>query len=117
MADEQIEERDPAPVRWVTVDAACAGMVLARPVVVAQQGVMSLTIAAGAVLTADMLVQLMTRGVECVGIEGEPSQDSEESLRRRQMRCRRLEAIFGDERERLESARQELFDALLAGGS
>lgn len=117
MADEQIEERDPAQVRWVTVDAACAGMVLARPVVVAQQGVMSLTIAAGAVLTADMLVQLMTRGVECVGIEGEPSQDAEESLRRRHVRYRRLEAIFGDERERLEPARQELFDVLLAGGS
>lgn len=106
-----------AAVRWITVDSAEPGMVLARPVIAARQGVLSLTLAAGVVLTADLLVQLIARGVECVGVEEGSPGDSEASQLRRQLRRRRLEAIFGDLREHLDAERQALFDALLASGS
>ncbi|MBI2308923.1 MAG: hypothetical protein HYU78_16675 [Rhodocyclales bacterium] len=121
MEDEPIESPGVAPVRWVTVDAAEPGMVLARPVVVARQGVLLLTLAAGAALTADMLAQLIARGVECVGIEDDLPADSAEAQRRRQLRHQlrhqRLEAIFGDARENLDAERRTLFDALLAGST
>lgn len=117
MEDLPIDEALTVPVRWITIDAAEAGMVLARPVVAARQGTLLLTLAAGVTLTADLLVQLIVRGVECVGVEGDPQADPEAERVRREQRYRRIEAIFGAAYDDLDAERRALFDALLAGGS
>jgi len=114
MDDEDVRP-DPA-ARWIAIEVAEPGMVLARPVIAARQRVVSMKLGPGAVLTSDLLAQLIARGVECVGVVDEVPPDDEAREARHSRHRQRLEEIFGAAREQLDGDRAALFDAIFAAG-
>lgn len=102
-------------VRWIPVEEAKAGMILARPAVKWHKRILTLKVPAGTMLTESELAQFMAHGIECIGVVDESFMDAEAVQRRSQAWERRLEAIFGGNRDSLEPERQSMFDALLQG--
>lgn len=104
-------------VRWLTIEEAEAGMVLARPLFATQQGRLALTLAAGTILSADTLLQLIAHSVECVGVQEHVVESTEMKALRRSIHQQRLEEIFGAPVDQIDADRRPLFDLLLSVGS
>ena len=91
---DQATESPPAH-RWRVVEQLQPGMILARPIVVAENDVLVMKLAEGSELTESSIAQMYARGVECAAIvvgdaaDGEAPVDIAEDAYRE-----RLQAIF-----------------------
>ena len=102
--------------RWLPVEALEPGMLLARPVVAVQKGVLCLKLAEGTELTASSIGQMYTRGVECVAVAAPPPVEDEAWLAQCAAYADRLAIIFGSADAAMNPDCQPLHDLLLALG-
>lgn len=115
---ERIEQPPPGDHRWLTVELLKPGMVLARPVVAAANGVLSFKLGEGSELTPSTIGQLYARGIECVAVAIPPPDEAEAEAWR--VPCaayaQRLDIIFSDGQGGIDPACQPLYDLLLIQG-
>lgn len=84
---------------WLTIESLRPGMVLARPVIVAENDKLALHLAEGTELTESSIAQIFSRGVQCAAIVVPPEVKDEAQRARVEAYGERLMAIFGCEDE------------------
>ena len=81
--------------RWLPTLALRPGMVIARPVEGYSGALMTMYLAAGAVISGNTIAQLIVKGVECVAVcEDSPLDAAADALAAASFQ-QRLDAIFG----------------------
>jgi hypothetical protein len=107
----------PAHHRWLPIEALQPGMVLAKPIHVAQHGVLTMKLGEGTELKANTIEQLFSRGVECVPIRDEPAPDNAVFDAQQTAHIERLLVIFASKSTAEVPAEcRDLFDALVMAG-
>ncbi len=110
--DSSPPQSRPPDYVWIPTMAIEPGMVLAKPLLGGSGVNVVIRLAEGSVITADVIAQLVNKGVECVAVRCEaPNAQAWQSAMASYEA--RLREIFGG--EPAESCRP-LFDALLAEG-
>ena len=114
MSDPNIEDAATVATghHWLAVELLRPGMVLARPVIVAENDVLVMKLAEGTELTESSIAQIVARCVECAAIVVPPADDAARQVRLAAY-VERLNLIFDCEDEIfLEEARRPLYEAL-----
>jgi hypothetical protein len=108
---------EPAPHRWLPIEALQPGMVLAKPVHVAQHGVLIMKLGEGVELQANTIDQLFSKGVECVPVRDDSTPDNAHLAALKKAYRERLLVIFASEtEEEVQPNCRKLFSALLIAG-
>lgn len=106
----------PPPARgycWRPTMDLAPGMVIAKPVVGAAGGRATMLLAAGGLITAETIAQLVNKGVACVAVvDSAPADEKTRADAARRFEAR-LHEIFGADPD---THCRALFDALIADG-
>lgn len=107
----------PTHHRWLPIEALQPGMVLAKPVHIAQHGILTMKLSEGTELQANTIEQMFSRGVECAPIRDEPAADSAELETQQAIHIERLLVIFASKSTtEIPAVCRDLFDALVKAG-
>lgn len=108
---------EPAHYRWLPIEALKPGMVLAKPVHVAQHGVLIMKLGKGVELQENTIDQLFSRCVECVPIRVDSTLDESHLAALKKSHLERLLVIFASTTEaNVPPNCRDLFNALLKAG-
>src|SRR5574343_498909 len=102
--------------RWLTIELLEPGMILARPVVAAAHGVLSMKLGEGSELTASMISQMSAHGIECVAIAVPPPTEDDAWRTQGAAYAQRLNVIFCDSQAGIHPDCQPLYDLLQSQG-
>ena len=97
MEDDEIPVKSEARCRpcWKYVNDLKVGMVLAKPVDGSSCGYVTMQISAGGTISEEMIVQMLTKGIECVAVVNkDPLPEKDYALAVQQYE-NRLREIFG----------------------
>lgn len=110
--------KEAASYRWLPVEALQPGMVLAKPVHVAQHGLLIMKLGEGVELHASTINQLFSRGVECVPVRVAMAPDGAPLAALQAAQLARLLVIFASASEaEVPPDCRALFDSLLKAGA
>jgi hypothetical protein len=111
------KRQDAAHHRWLTIEALQPGMVLAKPVHIAQHGLLVMKLGEGSELQANTIDQLFSRGVECVPVRIDSTLDEQQLASMKNAHLERLLQIFASASEAEVAPNcHDLFAALLKAG-